>query len=224
MTKAPSVLLILWAGLAVAPRAFAENELPDTTGRYGYIDRNGRTVIPHRFDFAREFTEGLASVRTGDSWGFIDRAGNFALEPSFEYVWVFSEGLAPVKIDGRWGFMDHDGTAHIKPRFDDVGGFSEGLAAVRSIPEPPPPVEMAKKREPMLVTERPAVTAAKRRASEAAYLKGVACYQNGDYTCARMNWGRAKLLNPEHPGVDEWLRRLDDWGYWVRGGAGRIRR
>ena len=35
-------------------------------GKWGYIDRSGRTVIEPRFDYAWDFSDGLARVATDD--------------------------------------------------------------------------------------------------------------------------------------------------------------
>jgi hypothetical protein len=48
-------------------------------GRWGYFDKAGKVAINPQFDFAFEFSEGLASVRLGKGdtakWGYIDKAG-----------------------------------------------------------------------------------------------------------------------------------------------------
>lgn len=45
-------------------------------GLYGFIDKNGREVIPLQYEFARSFRGGFAKVRVGDSYEYIDREGN----------------------------------------------------------------------------------------------------------------------------------------------------
>lgn len=42
---------------------------------YGYIDKNGRMVIPPRYEYAEPFSGGLAHVSTCDKASFIDRSG-----------------------------------------------------------------------------------------------------------------------------------------------------
>lgn len=43
--------------------------------KWGYIDHNGRTIIPHKYTKAGQFSEGLAPVMLNDEWGYIDRSG-----------------------------------------------------------------------------------------------------------------------------------------------------
>lgn len=48
-----------------------------SNGRWGYIDKNQRLVIPVKYEDAREFREGKAAVRMNGKWGFIDRQGQW---------------------------------------------------------------------------------------------------------------------------------------------------
>ena len=104
-------------------------------GKRGFIDRRGRVVIPAEFDDARDFSEGKALVKRGDSWGFIDRAGKFVIPPVYAYGSSFSEGLAAVtvareRMQAGWGYIDHAGNVRIPLEFDYAAPFSGGLAAI----------------------------------------------------------------------------------------------
>ena len=44
-------------------------------GKWGYIDKTGREVIPCKYDSAVNFREGLAIVYKSGKWGFIDKTG-----------------------------------------------------------------------------------------------------------------------------------------------------
>ena len=47
----------------------------DEAGKYGYIDRAGKIVIPCTFDSASSFSEGLAVVNSGGKDYFINKKG-----------------------------------------------------------------------------------------------------------------------------------------------------
>lgn len=110
--------------------------------KYGYIDINEKMVIEPRFDFAYDFSEGLAPVRIGTEedgrWGYIDKTGNMVIEPQFLEVKGFSEGLAAVKTGERdkkndkWGFIDKTGQFVIAPQFENTYHFANGVAVVKS--------------------------------------------------------------------------------------------
>ena len=107
-------------------------------GKFVYIDKQGNLAIKAEFDFAHQFSEGLACVRIDKSgsekWGYIDRTGKMVVAPQFDAVRDFSEGLAAVRIGepkkGKWGFIDKTGKLVIKPQYHTALDFSEGLAAV----------------------------------------------------------------------------------------------
>jgi hypothetical protein len=106
--------------------------------KYGFIDKTGEMVIEPQFDWAFQFSEGLAVVMVGDEipgkWGYIDRTGEFVIGPEFDPAFIFSEGLAAVRIGsletGRYGFIDKIGQMVIEPQFDIVYPFANGLARV----------------------------------------------------------------------------------------------
>jgi hypothetical protein len=100
-------------------------------GKWGYIDKLGKTVIAPQYQEALRFSEGLASVKSDDKWGYIDKSGKMVIAPQYEMAYQHVEGLAAVKQDGKWGFVDTTGKMVIAPQFQETYGFSEGLAEVR---------------------------------------------------------------------------------------------
>jgi hypothetical protein len=47
----------------------------DQDGRCGFINDEGRLVIPFIYEDARRFSEGLAAVKIDGKWGYIDKTG-----------------------------------------------------------------------------------------------------------------------------------------------------
>ena len=110
-------------------RSYADGSVG--SGEWGYIDHNGKWVIPHRFSGAEGFREGLAGVADEHGiWGYIDKSGQFVIPPRFEGAKSFSEGIAAVRISGRWGFVDRSGAVVIAPQFQQVSEFSGGRVAI----------------------------------------------------------------------------------------------
>ena len=100
----------------------------------GVIDKTGNFVIFPQYDEIRDFHEGLAAVKNGESWGFVDKTGKEVVSPRYYNVTGFSEGLAGVQrgyIDGPWGLIDKTGEEIVSPHYEMILGFSEGLAGVR---------------------------------------------------------------------------------------------
>ncbi len=99
-------------------------------GKFGYIDKNGRTVIDFGFDIAHPFADGYARVKKAGKYAFIDKKGTFITEFEYDDAGDFSLGLAWVKKNGKYGFIDTRGEIKIPIAFDYAGNFSQGLAAV----------------------------------------------------------------------------------------------
>lgn len=132
-------------GLAVAGK-----RIPNTNGRWGFIDETGKYVIEAKFVMVKPFSEGLAAVvfkENGDAYrsaGYIDQSGRIVIAPRFSGEGGvsergFSEGLAAVKVyknnKDQWGYIDKSGTVVIEPQFAAAGPFSQGRAIV-GIAEP----------------------------------------------------------------------------------------
>jgi hypothetical protein len=126
-------------GLAAVSIARGERE------KYGFINKNGKMVIPPRFDpivrwtdmgayglSFTSFSQGVARVRVGKLWGYIDKKGDFVIPPRFSDAADFSEGLACVVEGGKAGFVDKSGRWRIKPRFQAFSiesySFRQGMS------------------------------------------------------------------------------------------------
>ena len=85
-------------------------------GKWGYIDKTGREVIPCQYDWANPFHEGLASVLPsyGSGYDFIDTTGREVIRhrPEIEIPGEFSEGLVVVKNENNDHFFVLDKKGH----------------------------------------------------------------------------------------------------------------
>ena len=84
-------------------------------GKFGFVDRDGNTVIDHKFQWASGFSEGLAVATEVEGrqsgFGYIDMEGEYVIEPIYVEARVFHEGMAAVKDrqDQRFYYIDTDG-------------------------------------------------------------------------------------------------------------------
>jgi hypothetical protein len=137
-----SLLSALLAALALAvAQEPKKTDGPPTPfprkGKYGYRDKAGEFVIQPQFDYAGEFSEGLAVVGLGKypgtKWGYINREGKIVIPAQFDGAHDFSEGMAAVGIGGKLGYIDRTGKLVVTAQFDEAQKFSGGRARVRII-------------------------------------------------------------------------------------------
>lgn len=99
--------------------------------KYGFVDKTGEMVIPLVYDYADNFSEGLALVRKGGKYGWIDKTGKIVIPLEYDFAHSFSEGLACVRKNRKYGFIDQTGKVVIALEYDYADSFfSEGLALV----------------------------------------------------------------------------------------------
>lgn len=101
---------------------------------WGFIDRNGHSVIPAKFYEVSDFSEGLAVVCLSEKhkFGYINQKGELVIPEHFDWAKDFHGGLAAVKLSkDRYGFIDKTGKVVLSAKeWRDAGDFSEGLASV----------------------------------------------------------------------------------------------
>ena len=106
------------------------------TGKYGYIDKTGKEIIPCIYDFADGFSEGLSRVKTGNKWGYIDETGKEAVPLIYDSADDFSEGFGCVQKGGKMGYVDKMGKEAVPLIYDSDDDywrhkFSEGFAWIK---------------------------------------------------------------------------------------------
>ncbi|GIU83225.1 MAG: hypothetical protein KatS3mg006_2289 [Pyrinomonadaceae bacterium] len=114
--------------------------LPVRVGdKMGYIDESGKIVVEPKFDYAGDFSDGLAPVaqEVGNRriFGYINSKGEIVIPMQFEDAKEFSEGLATVRINGKYGYIDTSGKVVVEPVFWKAWSFSEGRGRVLQIVE-----------------------------------------------------------------------------------------
>lgn len=91
--------------------AYAKKEVEGSYWqKYGYIDTEGKEVIACKYQWANNFSDGLAAVtEDGKKYGYIDHQGNWVIEPILDYARDFKQGKARVQIGINWYVIDKEG-------------------------------------------------------------------------------------------------------------------
>ncbi|MDO4700781.1 MAG: WG repeat-containing protein, partial [Moraxella sp.] len=99
-------------------------------GKYGFIDKTGKVVIPLKYDdFEKSFYGGriFAEVKRNGRTYYVSRLGD-----EYTAVGSVSEGLVWVGNNNKYGYVDTTGKVVIALQYDDAWSFSEGLAVVKN--------------------------------------------------------------------------------------------
>lgn len=105
-------------------------------GKMGFLDLQGREVIPCIYDEIGVFRMGRTMVRVGNHFGIIDTLGNIILPIEYENLsskgnkYMYYDSLALVERDGLLGYIDINGKFVVPLRFKQAYHFSQGLAPV----------------------------------------------------------------------------------------------
>lgn len=104
---------------------------------YGFIDKNGNTVIePQYTNFYADrvgsiyevFNDNIASVQNKNGlWGGIDKTGKTVIPFEYDLLMVFNEGLAVAKKNGKYGVIDTNNNIVIPFEYDNLSSYSNGV-------------------------------------------------------------------------------------------------
>lgn len=103
-------------------------------GLIGFIDKNGKTVIPHQFTDAQNFSNGLAIVSTDKGIGVINTQGDFIVYPNNDYKKIepFDKNVAVFQQGEYYGLIDNTGKTIIPTQreYTLISKFSKDNIAI----------------------------------------------------------------------------------------------
>ena len=98
---------------------------------YGFINEEQNLVIPYNFEYANNFSEGMAVVQDKNKlWGYINTKGEAVIQCQYDKAFDFKEGLAPVVKEGKYGYINKNGDTIIPFIFTQAESFKTGKALV----------------------------------------------------------------------------------------------
>jgi WG containing repeat len=102
-------------------------------GKWGYIDKSGKEIVPCKYDYIGDFLDGVAPVKINRKSGFVDIFGKEVIACKYDFIGKFydvdvfdsSVGkhvtvMAKVRIGKRWGYIDKRGKEIIPIKFDYI--------------------------------------------------------------------------------------------------------
>ncbi len=127
-------MAVAFPGGWIAPGADARDAdlFPhEQDGGVGFVDSQGREVLPARYEKARPFHGGLAPAMIGNQWGLIDTGGQWVLAPELDDIITGEQGCWMATRSGKIGLLRPDGSWSHEPAFDEIGRWAPGVATVR---------------------------------------------------------------------------------------------
>lgn len=112
--------------------AVLEQKSSDDTILYGYVNKDGKTIIKPQFKLVYPFTnhEALVEIEDGE-YALIDETGNIKTKFSYKNLYNLSEGtLVYTNEKNLQGYIKTDGQPLIDAKFSYAGPFEDGLAVV----------------------------------------------------------------------------------------------
>ncbi len=113
--------------------------------RYGFIGRDGKTILKPTYPSISDFHEGLATFQQGDKVGVINKSGKAQVKAAFEEIAPFANGKALARAysprkphpktgdwecAGLWGMIDTHGNWLVKPTYDEVNALNKNYNLV----------------------------------------------------------------------------------------------
>ena len=119
---------------------------------YGFIDIEGKEVIPPVYNYACDFQQGNANVKFKNKWRVIDRNGKviakydeieFASQEKsnnyfsenilskYDEVKILKDDFAKVRLGKKWGLIDKQGNEVVSPKYNEIRKLANGFVQVR---------------------------------------------------------------------------------------------
>ena len=103
-------------------------------GLFGYVNSDGSSVIPLKFEKAYPFVDKYAAVCQDGEWFFIDRSGDKVSGSTSNLTCLYSpvNNVSAMEADGKWNYVKASDFSSSNLNFDGATNFKNGVAAVKS--------------------------------------------------------------------------------------------
>jgi outer membrane protein assembly factor BamD (BamD/ComL family) len=103
--------------------------------QYGYMDGNGKTVIPPQFEQTNAFQDGIAVVSKKGKWGVITKKNATLIDFQYDEMSEFIDGRSVVSHGDTIGVIDRSGREVISMKFADIILLGNGWMALQGFNE-----------------------------------------------------------------------------------------
>lgn len=122
-------------------------------GKWGYVNKRMKTVIPFEFDEVKTFKGKVAWVRKNNKWGLINKRGKMRTAFIYDRFEDFTDGLALIKRDNKYGYINIKGKEIVIPQYTSAKSFKNGGGKVSIEKKRELLIEQEKKSYQLLIIE-----------------------------------------------------------------------
>jgi len=97
----------------------------------GFVNTEGKLLIPIVYDAVSDFYEGLAVVNRNDTVFFINKENTNPFSRVYSEAFTFKNGIAPVKQNNKWFFINRLGQS-ISKNYDEISELSNAVYVVKA--------------------------------------------------------------------------------------------
>jgi hypothetical protein len=98
---------------------------------WSYVNSSGERVTDKKFEYAGEFDDGVAVVKSSGKYGIIDINFNTVINYLYDDLYKIDQKMFAAKLGQKWGIIDINNNIIADFNFFDIGMFSNGYAPVR---------------------------------------------------------------------------------------------
>ena len=73
----------------------------ELNGKYGFLDKTGKEVVPCKYDDIGGFSEGLVRVCINGKWGVINKTGKVVIPIKYDKMEDCKNGVVKATLNGR---------------------------------------------------------------------------------------------------------------------------
>jgi hypothetical protein len=102
-------------------------------GKEGYVDLDGKLVIPIKFETAKDFSDGIAEVSLNGKEGYIDLDGNEIVPLIYDMVVKITKDRIKVKMGEKYGLLDFEGREILPVEYEQIHAYKDGVVKLKAV-------------------------------------------------------------------------------------------
>ena len=101
-----------------------------SNGKYGYMNAQGKLIVPAIYNEVAPFQDGLAVVSKEELFGIIDKKNQVIVDFQYDEVSEFTSNRAIVRKGEKYGLINRSGKLIFPLEFDDISLINQNLYTV----------------------------------------------------------------------------------------------